>query len=114
MFEDGEKQKEFIGAIKEKGRAFIEKRLADTENPIKCVPKQEQPPRISKPKTTREPTEDSKSAQELKKEPSLKKPETLMIAKSEEKPNPFVGKVFVDLPKRKPTQIRSGTYSKTK
>jgi hypothetical protein len=33
-FEDREQQKELIAAIREKGRAFIESRLADTTNPI--------------------------------------------------------------------------------
>lgn len=32
---------------------YVQKRLADTENPIKCVPKQEQSPRIPKPNNER-------------------------------------------------------------
>lgn len=35
VFEDRDNQKELIEAIKEKAPAFIEMRLADTENPLK-------------------------------------------------------------------------------
>jgi hypothetical protein len=34
VFEDRDKQKELIEAIREKGRAFVLNRLADVENPI--------------------------------------------------------------------------------
>jgi hypothetical protein len=34
VFEDRENHRELIEAIREKGRAFIGKRLADTENPM--------------------------------------------------------------------------------
>ena len=36
VFEDRDRQKELMSAIREKGRIFLEKILADTENPINC------------------------------------------------------------------------------
>jgi hypothetical protein len=43
-FENREKQKELMGAIREKGREFIEKRLSDKENLIVFTQKKEQEP----------------------------------------------------------------------
>lgn len=39
IFEDKEKNKELIEAIREKGQLFIEARLADTERPLVFPPK---------------------------------------------------------------------------
>jgi hypothetical protein len=55
VFEDREKQKELVAAIREQGRAFIERRLTETENPIvfpelsKKPPGQDRKPEIKAP-----------------------------------------------------------------
>lgn len=49
VFEDREKQNMLLEAIRVQGRVFIEKRLADTENPLKFPPKQQPAPKQAEP-----------------------------------------------------------------
>lgn len=49
VVEDRDGHKLLMDTIREKGRAFVEKRLADTENPIIFIQKQLNPQRQSQP-----------------------------------------------------------------
>jgi hypothetical protein len=67
VFEDREKQKELIEAIREKGGAFIEKRLADTENPLTFPQKKQQYPKQAEASITRNNPPEAKEALILEK-----------------------------------------------
>jgi len=69
VFEDREKQKDLITAIRKNGRDFIEKRLADIENPLIFPEKKEKESRWPVTSTT------SNNAPEAKETASISKPE---------------------------------------
>ena len=87
VFEDREKQKELMTAIREKGREFIEKRLTDTENPIIWPQKQKKEQYIKKLSSTKD------NAMEAK-----------QIGKEAAKPTISTIKVWQDPPPRKNTR----------
>ncbi len=97
-FEDREKQKELISAIREKGREFIEQKIADVENPI-ILPQQ-----------TKQSVEDSKvldaknKASEVKE--TVSKPESSKPLAFSTNSKPVNQSKFVEVP-LSPKKIRT-------
>jgi hypothetical protein len=90
-FENREKQDALIAALRENGRSFIEKRLADTENPLVIPEKNEKEQKGAKPSLVNNNVARTK--------------ETDAIAKP--KANPAIaGKQWVDPPAKKMTEKR--------
>lgn len=100
VFEDRAKQKELIAQIREKGRDFIEKRLADKENPLIFPQKRQQQPK------------QAESPMICNDAPEIK--ETMPIAKPETNQSNAV-KNWVTPPPikaRKSTAFKKNNYSK--
>ena len=100
VFDDKEKQKLLMDAIRAKGRAFIERRLADKENPLtlpvqkRTTDSQFPPPQAQSPKGSDTPLPRSQKTN------------------SEPPPAKMPTKVFVDLPPRKATGRRQTLVKK--
>lgn len=93
-FEDKERQRDLIAAIREKGRAFIEARLSDPSKPLIFPEKNEKERKEAKPSLV------SKDAARAKEAEAIAKP----------KANPSIaGKQWVDPPAKKMPEKRRRT-----
>jgi hypothetical protein len=93
VFEDLDKQKDLITAIREQGRAFIEKRLVDVENPLVFPQKSKIP---------------SKQVQPSKNDNNSTAVKETVIEKNNKLIASIASKIWVDPPKRKlPTKKRA-------
>lgn len=117
VFEDSEKQRDLMTAIREKGRAFIERRLSDTENPLIFPQKQNHAAKQANPQVKQQ---NPKEGQPIAKKTASATSGDIIDSVEKNKPvqrhvdcSAISKREYVDLPPRE-KNIHKPTYAKLK